>query len=79
LISLTSESVSAIVNPRIDGNHRLSLELVADISGTDVRDMLDFSGVLNGVLQVADYTGFNTVEHARDHGFGRLPNDTEDR
>src|SRR6266536_3208842 len=64
---------------RIDGDRHLSLEPMAEISGTDVRDLLDFRGVLNGVLQLAHNIRINAVQHARDHGFGRLPNDAENR
>src|SRR6266702_1416229 len=52
---------------RIDSNRHLSLQPMADIPGTDVRNILDFRGVLNG------------VQHARNHGFGGLPNDAEYR
>src|SRR6266566_716956 len=51
---------------------------MADIPGTDVRNILDFRGVLNGVLQLAQNTGLNAVEHARNHGFGGLHNDADD-
>src|SRR6266536_3018709 len=64
---------------RIDGDRHLSLEPMAEISGTDVRDLLDFRGVLNGVLQLAHNIRLNAVQHARDHGFGGLPNDAEYR
>src|SRR6266536_3125069 len=63
---------------RIDGDRHLSLEPMAEISGTDVRDLLDFRGVLNGVLQLAHNIRLNAVQHAREHRLGRLPNDPQD-
>ncbi len=66
----------------IDGDRHLSLQPMADISGTDVRNVLYFhgvlNGVLNGVLQLAHNIRLNAVQHAREHRLGRLPNDPQD-
>src|SRR5437762_2379407 len=60
-----------------DGNVRM--QAMPDPARLHLMDLLYAGHVLGGMMDFIDDAGLDTIEHAREDGFRRLPDDRKDR
>lgn len=62
----------------IDRNLHIDMQLVAEPESLGVNHFSRSRHMLGGVMNLVDKAGHDAIQHARQHGACRFPDDTED-